>query len=161
MRCIYSATFKLYWVVHPIHGRRWEKRTFSFFRFKDAQNCRREVRDWCLSQTRTHRQILVIRLPSPVSHKRSVAKTLLQRVESLPSNSDSQANECEYDLNVLGENDYPTRLAFLHAKTLVRHSWWLAVFLKKCYVRSLLRRGLHEVSSEGKVSAQGVMGRAK
>jgi hypothetical protein len=26
---------------------------------------------------------------------------------------------------------------------------------------SLLRRGLHEVSSEGKVSAQGVMGRAK
>jgi hypothetical protein len=25
---------------------------------------------------------------------------------------------------------------------------------------SLLRRGLHEVSSEGKVSAQGVMGRA-
>jgi hypothetical protein len=28
-------------------------------------------------------------------------------------------------------------------------------------VPSLLRRGLHEVSSEGKVSAQGVMGRAK
>ena len=26
---------------------------------------------------------------------------------------------------------------------------------------ALLRRGLHEVSSEGKVSAQGVMGRAK
>ena len=26
---------------------------------------------------------------------------------------------------------------------------------------TLLRRGLHEVSSEGKVSAQGVMGRAK
>ena len=27
----------------------------------------------------------------PVSHKRSVGKTLLQRAESLPSNSDSQA----------------------------------------------------------------------
>jgi hypothetical protein len=45
----------------------------------------------------------------PVSHKRSVAKTLLQRAESLPSNSDSQANEREYVLNVLGENDYPKR----------------------------------------------------
>ena len=29
----------------------------------------------------------------PVSHKRSVAKTLLQKAESLPSNNDSQANE--------------------------------------------------------------------
>jgi hypothetical protein len=37
----------------------------------------------------------------PVSHKRSVAKTLLQRAESLPSNSDSQANEREYVLNIL------------------------------------------------------------
>ena len=45
----------------------------------------------------------------PVSHKRSVAKTLLQRAESLPSNSDSQANEREYVLNILGENDYPKR----------------------------------------------------
>jgi hypothetical protein len=45
----------------------------------------------------------------PVSHKRSVAKTLLQIAESLPSNSDSQANEREYVLNVLGENDYPKR----------------------------------------------------
>ena len=45
----------------------------------------------------------------PVSHKRSVAKTLLQRAESLPSNSDSQANEREYVLNVLGENNYPKR----------------------------------------------------
>jgi hypothetical protein len=44
-----------------------------------------------------------------VSHKRSVAKTLLQRAESLPSNSDSQANEHEYVLNVLGENNYPKR----------------------------------------------------
>jgi hypothetical protein len=43
----------------------------------------------------------------PVSHKRSVAKTLLQRAESLPSNSDSQANKREYVLNVSGENDYP------------------------------------------------------
>jgi hypothetical protein len=34
---------------------------------------------------------------------------LLQRAESLPSNSDSQANEREYVLNVLGENDYPKR----------------------------------------------------
>jgi hypothetical protein len=39
----------------------------------------------------------------PVSHKRSVAKTLLQRAEYLPSNSDSQANEHEYVLNVLGK----------------------------------------------------------
>ena len=40
----------------------------------------------------------------PVSHKRSVAKTLLQRAESLPSNrSDSQANEREYVLNILGK----------------------------------------------------------
>jgi hypothetical protein len=30
-----------------------------------------------------------------------------------------------------------------------------------CTALSLLRRGLHEVSGEGKVSAQGVMGRAK
>jgi hypothetical protein len=46
----------------------------------------------------------------PVSHKRSVAKTLLQRAESLPSNSDSQAiNEREYVLNILGENNYPKR----------------------------------------------------
>ncbi len=34
----------------------------------------------------------------PVSHKKSVAKTLLQRAEHLPSNSDSQANEREYVL---------------------------------------------------------------
>jgi hypothetical protein len=34
---------------------------------------------------------------------------LLQRAESLPSNSDSQANEREYVLNILGENDYPKR----------------------------------------------------
>ena len=45
----------------------------------------------------------------PVSHKRSVAKTLLQRAESLPSNSDSQANEREYVLNISGGNDYPKR----------------------------------------------------
>ena len=45
----------------------------------------------------------------PVSHKRSEAKTLLQRAESLPSNTDSQANEREYVLNILGENDYPKR----------------------------------------------------
>jgi hypothetical protein len=32
-----------------------------------------------------------------------------QRAESLPSNSDSQANEREYVLNVLGGNDYPKR----------------------------------------------------
>ena len=32
-----------------------------------------------------------------------------QRAESLPSNSDSQANEREYVLNILGENDYPKR----------------------------------------------------
>jgi hypothetical protein len=83
---------------------------FSFCRFECAQNCRREVRDWCLSQTHTHRQIFV-RYDShhPVSHKRSVAKTLLQRAESLPSNSDSQANEREYVLNVFGENNYPKR----------------------------------------------------
>ena len=34
---------------------------------------------------------------------------MLQRAESLPSNSDSQANEREYVLNVLGENNYPKR----------------------------------------------------
>jgi hypothetical protein len=45
----------------------------------------------------------------PVGHKRSVAKNLLQRAESLPSNSDSQANEREDVLNVLGENNYPKR----------------------------------------------------
>ena len=45
----------------------------------------------------------------PVSHKRSAAKTLLQRAESLPPNSDSEANEREYVLNILGENDYPKR----------------------------------------------------
>ena len=46
----------------------------------------------------------------PVSHKRSVAKTLLQRAESLlPSNSDSQANKREHVLNILGGNDYPKR----------------------------------------------------
>ncbi len=43
----------------------------------------------------------------PVSHKKSVAKTLLQRAEHLPSNSDSQANEREYVLNILRENNYP------------------------------------------------------
>ncbi len=43
----------------------------------------------------------------PVSHKKSVAKTLLQRAEHLPSNSDSQANEQEYVLNILRENNYP------------------------------------------------------
>jgi hypothetical protein len=31
----------------------------------------------------------------------------------------------------------------------------------ECSFTSLLRRGLHGVSNEGKVSAQGVMGRAK
>ncbi len=41
----------------------------------------------------------------PVSHKKSVAKTLLQRAEHLPSNSDSQANEREYVLNILRENN--------------------------------------------------------
>jgi hypothetical protein len=53
----------------------------------------------------------VIRLsaPSNISQKRSVAKTLLQRAVSLPSNSDSQANEREYVLNVLRENNYPKR----------------------------------------------------
>jgi hypothetical protein len=45
----------------------------------------------------------------PVSHKRSVGKALLQRAETLPSNSDSQTNEREYVLNVLGGNDYPKR----------------------------------------------------
>ena len=34
---------------------------------------------------------------------------MLQRTESLPSNSDSQVNEREYVLNILGENDYPKR----------------------------------------------------
>jgi hypothetical protein len=42
----------------------------------------------------------------PVSHKMSVERTLLQRAEYLPSNSDSQANEREYVLNVLRENNY-------------------------------------------------------
>jgi hypothetical protein len=36
----------------------------------------------------------------------SVERTLLQRAEYLPSNSDSQANEREYVLNVLRENNY-------------------------------------------------------
>ena len=46
----------------------------------------------------------------PLSHKRSAAKPLLQKAESLPSNSDSQANEREYVVNILGENDYPKRV---------------------------------------------------
>ena len=36
-------------------------------------------------------------------HIAFVAKTLLKRAESLPSNSDSRANEREYVLNVLGK----------------------------------------------------------
>ena len=44
-----------------------------------------------------------------VLHLRGRYGTLLQRAESLPSNSDSQANEREYVLNVLGENNYPKR----------------------------------------------------
>ena len=70
----------------------------------------------------------------PVSHKRSVAKTLLQRAESLPSNSDSQANEREYVLNILGENDYPKR------------------FLNDC-MRSPVCR--NQNNSEGEISAKG------
>jgi hypothetical protein len=60
----------------------------------------------------THRdKYLSYKSHHPVSHKRSVAKTLLQSSKSwsLPSNSDSQANEREYVLNILRENDYPKR----------------------------------------------------
>jgi hypothetical protein len=51
--------------------------------------------------------------PHPVSHKRSIAKTLFQRAESLPSNSISQANEREHVLNILGENDYLKRFLII------------------------------------------------
>jgi hypothetical protein len=103
-----AATFKFYWAVHPIHGRTWVKWTFSLFRFECSQNYRRKVGDRCLSQTRTCTdKYLSYDSHHPVSHKRSVAKTLLQRAESLPSNSDSQANERKCVLKVLGENDYP------------------------------------------------------
>ena len=57
--------------------------------------------------TNPHKQANICH--TTIGHKRSVAKTLLQRAESLPSNSDSQANEREYVLNVLGENNYPKR----------------------------------------------------
>jgi hypothetical protein len=60
---------------------------------------------------------------------------LLQRAESLPaSNSDSQANEREYVLNVFGENDYPKR------------------FLNDC-LRSPVCR--NQNNSEGDTSAKG------
>jgi hypothetical protein len=70
----------------------------------------------------------------PVGHKRSITKTLLQRAESLPWNSDSQANEREYVLNVLGGNDYPK------------------CFLNDC-LRSLVCR--NQNNSEGDTSVKG------
>ena len=70
----------------------------------------------------------------PVSHKKSVAKTLLQRAEHLPSNSDSQANEREYVLNILRENNYPKD------------------FLKNCLNPSACR---NQNNSEGDTSIKG------
>ncbi|XP_028407835.1 uncharacterized protein LOC114530413 [Dendronephthya gigantea] len=43
----------------------------------------------------------------PKSHKKSVAKTLFQRAESLPSNRVARDNERDYVLSVLRENNYP------------------------------------------------------
>jgi hypothetical protein len=75
-----------------------------------VQNCWREVRETDVYHKPTHTdKYLSYDSHHPVSHKRSVAKTLLQRAESLPSNSDYQANEREYVLNILGGNDYPKR----------------------------------------------------
>ncbi len=70
----------------------------------------------------------------PVSHKKSVAKTLLQRAKHLPSNSDSQANEREYVLNILRENNYPKD------------------FLKNCLNPSACR---NQNNSEGDISIKG------
>ncbi len=70
----------------------------------------------------------------PVSHKKSVAKTLLQRAEHLPSNSDSQANEREYVLNILRKNNYPKD------------------FLKNCLNPSACR---NQNNSEGDTSIKG------
>ena len=70
----------------------------------------------------------------PVSHKKSVAKTLLQRAEHLPSNSDSQANEREYVLNILRENNCPKD------------------FLKNCLNPSACR---NQNNSEGDTSIKG------
>ena len=47
----------------------------------------------------------------------------------------------------------------VHSMDVMR--FWSILFDRTLIVDSLLRRGLHEVSSEGKVSAQGEMGRAK
>ena len=86
------------------------KLTFSFFRFECAQNYIEGKLETDVYRKPTHTdKYLSHDSHHPVSHKRSVAKTLLQRAESLPSNSDSQANEREYVLNILGENDYPKR----------------------------------------------------
>ena len=62
-----------------------------------------------IANPHTHRQILVIRLSSPSKPQKIRSKNFASRAESLPSNSDSQANEREYVLNILGENDYPKR----------------------------------------------------
>ena len=43
----------------------------------------------------------------PRSYKKSVATTLLQRKESLTSNSVARDNERQYVINVLKENNYP------------------------------------------------------
>jgi hypothetical protein len=57
----------------------------------------------------------------------------------------------------------PMTLKLLGASLIIHavdvFSWLKQITLQ--YLFSLLRRGLHEVSSERKVSAQGVMGRAK
>ena len=70
----------------------------------------------------------------PVTHKKSVVKTLLQRAEHLPSNSDSQAYEREYVLNILRENNYPKD------------------FLKNCLNPSACR---NQNNSEGDTSIKG------
>ena len=48
----------------------------------------------------------------PRSHKKSVATTLLQRAESLTSNSVARDSERQYVINVLKENNYPKNFLY-------------------------------------------------
>jgi hypothetical protein len=106
-----AATFKFYWAVHPIHCRREINGHLAFLDLNVHRTVEGKLEtDVYRKPTHTDWNICHTTLIThAVSHKISVAKTLLQRAESLPSNSDSQANEREYVLNVLGENDYPKR----------------------------------------------------
>ncbi len=55
---------------------------------------------------------LSFNLHHPRSHKKSVATTLLQRAESLTSNSVARDNERQYVINVLKENNHPKNFLY-------------------------------------------------